>query len=253
MDSKLVSLHHRSKERIKDFGEVFTPENYVNQMLDLLDDKTKKESIWSDESTIFFEPTCGHGNFVEAVFTRRAEALYKKALKEKNSSPHFYAVANAMNTLWAIDLDKANVEFCRSRILLAAVRFINSYEQAKSIETLIKKNQTFFAHLLCAIRWQIHENEALSALSDDINAKKNAEKTKSGSEWLQNNKHKPIDFEFTWCEFYAVSLVAKTTPVEFVRATKFLQAGGSSQYKDFEFAKVISGNRQLDQNTLMAG
>ncbi len=99
---------------------------------------------------------------------------HKKALKEKNSSPHFYAVANAMNTLWAIDLDKANVEFCRSRILLAAVKFINSYEQAKSIETLIKKHQTFFAHLLCAIRWQIHENEALSALSDDIHAKENA-------------------------------------------------------------------------------
>ena len=246
MDSKVISLHHRSKERIKDFGEVFTPLSYVNQMLDLLDDKNKKNSIWCDENTIFFEPTCGHGNFVEAVFVRRIDGLYKKAVKEKISSPHFYAVANAMNTLWAIDLDKSNVEFCRSRVLLAAVKYLSKSEQAKNIEALIKKHSDFFAHLLCAIRWQIHENEALSALSDGLNAKENAGKTRSGSEWLQKNKHKPIDFEFTWCEFYSVSIASKITPVEFVRATEFLQTGGSSRYKDFEFAKVINGNKQLD-------
>lgn len=59
--------------------------------------------------------------------------------------------------------------------------------------------------------------------------KENAGKTKSGNEWIQNSKHKPIDFEFTWCEFYSTSLEAKTAPIEFVRATKFLQEWGIFQ------------------------
>ena len=29
--------HHRSKERIRDFGEVFTPDEYVQKMLDMSD------------------------------------------------------------------------------------------------------------------------------------------------------------------------------------------------------------------------
>lgn len=90
------------------------------------------------------------------------QALYKKALKEKNISS-ILCCSKRYEYFVGIDLDKANVEFCRSRILLAAVRFINSYEQSKSIETLIKKHQTFFAHLLCAIRWQIHENSSVSS------------------------------------------------------------------------------------------
>ena len=51
--SILNLIHHRSKNRIRDFGEVFTPEKYVNQMLDMLD-----KSVWTDANTIFYEPTC---------------------------------------------------------------------------------------------------------------------------------------------------------------------------------------------------
>lgn len=36
MQKYIIEMHHRSKERIKDFGEVFTPEIYVHQMLDQL-------------------------------------------------------------------------------------------------------------------------------------------------------------------------------------------------------------------------
>ncbi len=61
---KYVQDHcsYRSKERIKDFGEVFTPESCVNQMLDLIGDQ--KNELWSDEDISFFEPSCGHGNIV---------------------------------------------------------------------------------------------------------------------------------------------------------------------------------------------
>ena len=63
----IVSIaHHRSRSRIRNLGEVFTPEKYVYQMLDMLD-----KSVWSSDNVIFFEPTCGHGNFVVAIVQKR--------------------------------------------------------------------------------------------------------------------------------------------------------------------------------------
>ena len=68
--SVLHLVHHRSKERIRDFEEVFTPEIYVNQILDMLD-----KSVWANTDTVFFEPTCGHGNFIEIIIKRRLKAF----------------------------------------------------------------------------------------------------------------------------------------------------------------------------------
>ena len=64
---------HRSRDRIRSLGEVFTPEKYVFQMLDMLD-----RYVWSDIDTVFFEPTCGHGNFVVAIAQRRLKKAVQK-------------------------------------------------------------------------------------------------------------------------------------------------------------------------------
>jgi type I restriction-modification system DNA methylase subunit len=53
----LEKLFHRSKDRIKDLGEVFTPESYVEGMLDLL--AKDKRGLWSDEETTFLNPAQG--------------------------------------------------------------------------------------------------------------------------------------------------------------------------------------------------
>ena len=98
-------VHHRSKKRIQDFGEVFTPEKYVNQILDMLD-----KSAWTDTNIVFFEQTCGHGNFVEAIIKRCLNTFFKKAKRQKIKKSHFYSVANTLNNLWAIDIDSKNIE-----------------------------------------------------------------------------------------------------------------------------------------------
>ena len=153
--------HHRSKERIRNLGEVFTPDKYVQQMLDMLD-----KSVWADTKTVFFEPTCGHGNFVSAVAERRLRAFLKKARRQKIKKPHFYAVANTLNNLWAIDIDSKNVEFCRDRIRMLIINFLSEHESNFS-KSFLKKNKDFLTHVLCCIEWQIHENEALSCLEED--------------------------------------------------------------------------------------
>jgi len=44
----------RSKERVSQLGEVFTPKHIVEDMHKLIPDES-----WSDPSMIYLEPTCG--------------------------------------------------------------------------------------------------------------------------------------------------------------------------------------------------
>ena len=180
MNSNLALLNHRSKKRIQDLGEVFTPEAYVEEMLDLL--AKDKKNFWSDEDVVFFEPCCGHGNIVLPIYRRRLEAIYKKALAQgfgKTKEAPLYAVANALNTLWAIDIDEKNVENTRSRVLHESIEFLKYKLNINNNLTLISKNKEFFSHVLSALRWHIDENETLSALSSDKNAKASANMTKA--------------------------------------------------------------------------
>jgi len=211
-------IHHRSKNRIRDFGEVFTPEKYVNQMLDMLD-----KSVWTDINTIFYEPTCGHGNFVSVIIKRRLKAFLKQAKRKKHDKPHFYAVANTLNNLWAIDIDSKNIKFCRERVQNLVFHFLSENEANSNIWTI--KNRDFLTHALCCIEWQIHENEALSCLEKDpIKAKKSADKTAISRMWLKKNKHHPINFEMNWLEHFKNCKKDKIVPPEYTKNFRFISS-----------------------------
>lgn len=256
MNSNLALLNHRSKKRIQDLGEVFTPEAYVEEMLDLL--AKDKKNFWSDEDIVFFEPCCGHGNIVLPIYRRRLEAIYKKALAQgfgKSKEAPLYAVANALNTLWAIDIDEKNVENTRSRVLHESVEFLKQKLNINNNQTLITKNKEFFSHVLSALRWHIDENETLSALSSDKNAKASASLTKAGSKWFLQNGHNELDFDLTWVSFFESCESSKTVPLEFERSVKFIDSFVSGKLKGFEefnFAKVVLIN-EGKSNLLQAG
>ena len=237
---KIEELSHRSKERIKNLGEVFTPESYVEDMLSLL--ARDKKGIWADEGVIFFEPCSGHGNIVLSIYRRRLEGIYKKTLSKGLSEAPYYAVANALHTLWAIDIDSTNIENCRSRVLSATFTFLKEKTNAKNEYELITKEKEFFAHILAAIKWHISENETLSALSSPDIAKSNANLTKSGTKWLLKNGHKELDFDFTWASFFESCEESNVTPLEYERSMKFINnflSGKLRGFDDFEFAKAI--------------
>ena len=59
----------KSRQRVSDFGEVFTPSWMVEDMLDLVNDET--ESIDSR----FLEPACGSGNFLASLLKRKLRFL----------------------------------------------------------------------------------------------------------------------------------------------------------------------------------
>lgn len=236
----LEKLFHRSKDRIKDLGEVFTPESYVENMLNLL--AKDKRGLWSEEEVVFFEPCSGHGNIVLPIYKKRLEGIFKKASSLGLREPAYYAVANALNTLWAIDIDTKNVENCRSRVFSATLDFLKTKLGIKSDLILISKKPDFFAHLLAAIKWHIDENETISALSDEKFAKTNANATKSGAKWFSQNGHHQMDFDLTWVNFYQSCIASNTLPIEYERSLRFIDCVTSGKvrgFEDFSFAKVV--------------
>ena len=74
----------KSKERVTEFGEVYTSQREVNAMLDLVKQETERLD------SRFLEPACGDGNFLIEVLNRKLEVLVKSCKKnqyefEKNS------------------------------------------------------------------------------------------------------------------------------------------------------------------------
>lgn len=68
MDEKLI----KSKERVADHGEVFTPSWMVEAMLDLVKGETERID------SRFLEPACGDGNFLVQVLRRKLTAVELK-------------------------------------------------------------------------------------------------------------------------------------------------------------------------------
>lgn len=205
--------NHRSRQRIKDFGEVFTSENYAQQMLLLLGD-----SVWSDDGVTFFEPSCGHGNIVLSILERRVSALLNKYQLEKSEKPILQAIANSIHTLWAVDICAQNVELTRKRIF----EFVAHTLAGAELDFQTLATREFLAHVLCTIVWQVHENEVLSALSEASSAKNQGELTKLGSNWHRKNKVRKIDFSQGWCFFFQTSRRQRTVPILYQAAIKFV-------------------------------
>lgn len=230
----LILENHRSRERIKDIGEVFTPDQYVQQMLALFDD-----TLWSDENVIFFEPSCGHGNIVLPILEKRIATFAKKYQRSNLEKPTVLAVANAVHTLWAIDICPLNVELTRKRVMDLVAQTLS----ATDFNIRRPNSRDFLAHVICTVVWQIHENEtlsALSALSDEKNAKAAAAQTRLGREWIKAHSHKPIAFRFDWCGFFRQSTKQNAVPLIFQKALNLIEStlnnGKPRGFDELDFA-----------------
>ena len=70
----------RSKQRVADHGEVFTPPGLVEAMLDLV--RAEAERIDSR----FLEPACGSGNFLVPVLRRKLATVDARTARATSSS-----------------------------------------------------------------------------------------------------------------------------------------------------------------------
>ncbi len=99
----------KSKQRVADHGEVFTPAWMVEAMLDLV--KPETERIDSR----FLEPACGSGNFIVQILKRKLAAVELKFGKSDFERQH-YALLGLM-CIYGIELLADNISECRANVL----------------------------------------------------------------------------------------------------------------------------------------
>jgi hypothetical protein len=107
----------KSKQRVADHGEVFTPAWLVESMLDLV--KSESERIDSR----FLEPACGSGNFLVSILRRKLAAVELKFGKSGFERRH-YALLALMCT-YGIELLEDNIAECRANMLEIVADYLN--------------------------------------------------------------------------------------------------------------------------------
>jgi hypothetical protein len=99
----------KSKQRVADHGEVFTPPWMVDAMLDLVKGETERIDAR------FLEPACGSGNFLVWVLKRKLASVELKYGKSDFEKRH-YALLGLM-CIYGIELLSDNISECRAHLL----------------------------------------------------------------------------------------------------------------------------------------
>jgi len=99
----------KSRQRIIDHGEVFTPSGLVNDMLDLVAHECERID------SRFLEPACGDGNFLAEVLRRKLLTVDTKNARNRNTWERDAILA--VCSLYGIDLLADNIAACRVRLL----------------------------------------------------------------------------------------------------------------------------------------
>lgn len=102
----------RSREKVKQHGEVFTPDSIVNDMLDMVDERLDKNDIYGYIDTTYLEPACGNGNFLLRIIDRKLNMVQRLPKEEQKTG-----LIRAIASIYGIDIQIDNVNGSKQRIL----------------------------------------------------------------------------------------------------------------------------------------
>jgi hypothetical protein len=106
----------RSKQRVADHGEVFTPAWMVEDMLNLV----QAESERVDSRVL--EPACGSGNFLLPVLTRKFTTVQSRHGKSDFEKRHYALFA--LMCIYGIELLDDNARECRDNLMALFDEFL---------------------------------------------------------------------------------------------------------------------------------
>src|SRR5207247_5881080 len=107
----------KSKQRVADHGEVFTPPWMVEAMLDLVKDETERID------SRFLEPACGSGNFLVQVLRRKLAAVESKFGRSDFERRHYALLA--LMCIYGVELLPDNIAECRANLLEILAEYLN--------------------------------------------------------------------------------------------------------------------------------
>ena len=97
-EREYMSGVERDKTRVKATGEVFTPTELVQEMLDRL-----PHDLFSNPTKTFIDNSCGDGQFLSEVLIRKL-----------GCSINF---ETALSTIYGVDIMADNIKLCQDRLL----------------------------------------------------------------------------------------------------------------------------------------
>ena len=186
----------KSKERVKEYGEVFTPEHIVKQMCDLC------EPNISDITKKIFEPTCGNGNFLVEILKRKLSSITFKTSTKNNkiyvSSDTEFNILIALSNIYAVDIQQDNIKEARSRLETVIFNYINSFKTKKDLS--ISKSSTFLQAMTEILKANIIRGDTLKD-----------KKTLYFYDFIPNKEDKT--FEVTKYSLHEIEKIASNTKV----------------------------------------
>ncbi len=140
MTEKLI----KSRKRVEDFAEVYTPSWLVKDMCDLI-----PQEIWNDINKTFLEPACGNGNFLAEILSRKFKLCdtYRDGLR-------------ALRSITGIDIQADNVEETKERLL-------NMYKD-KFADGISEARDTLDKQIICGDSLKIQEQWYKEELMQDL-------------------------------------------------------------------------------------
>lgn len=110
----------KSKNRVQNHGEVFTPKKTINKMLDLPAIAEACENLTST----FLEPAVGEGAFLVEILNRKLDMVAKKYGHDLISYENYSLLA--LSTLYGIELLEDNAQKCVMNMYQA---YYEAYQQ----------------------------------------------------------------------------------------------------------------------------
>lgn len=143
----------RSRQRVADHGEVFTPGWLVESMLDLVREETERID------SRFLEPACGSGNFLVPVLRRKLAAVELKYGRSEFEKRH-YALLGLM-CIYGIELLEDNIAECRDNLLRIFTEYLalDRTEDLSKAATYVLSQNVIHGDALTMLT---HEGEAIT-------------------------------------------------------------------------------------------
>lgn len=127
----------KSRDRVKAYGEVFTPRHLVDQMLDLVSGDLEAGPEFVDKT--FLEPAAGDGNFLVAILHRKLRAIEKRLAPEVWADEALFALAS----IYGIELLEDNYLDAKEAMLDEFVQFHELHGIPCGADTDLRRAATF--------------------------------------------------------------------------------------------------------------
>ncbi len=138
----------KSRKRVADHGEVFTPAWLVEAMLDLVKDESHRID------SRFLEPACGSGNFLVRILQRKLAVVEDKFGKSDFEKQHYALLA--LMCIYGIELLADNIAECRANLLEIFAGYLN-----------IEESDDLCRAAFCILSRNLVHGDALKMLASD--------------------------------------------------------------------------------------